>query len=126
MSFDPRIADTDKGMFVERFGAKSFDDMQKKDNEREPTLAAFEAGLGDLSKAYRHTGGTTDHLWRANGTDTTLAQRGEGKGDVEPWLDEQRPAYADVIVGAWLKMMEACMREEEWQRVRTWQGLHEK
>ncbi|GAB7355721.1 hypothetical protein MBLNU459_g6419t1 [Dothideomycetes sp. NU459] len=66
MPFDPRIADTVKTMFAKRFGANSFDEMQMKDDERESKLAAFEAALNELAKSYRHTGGTTDHLWRAN------------------------------------------------------------
>jgi len=122
MPFDARIVDTVKTMFAKRVGVASFDDMQLKEDERETKLVAFEAALGELSKAYRHTGGTTDHLWRVNGTEAALAQRGKQAENIGPWLDGGRPAYADVIVGAWLKMMEACMRENEWQRLRTWQG----
>ncbi|GAB7355720.1 hypothetical protein MBLNU459_g6419t2 [Dothideomycetes sp. NU459] len=90
MPFDPRIADTVKTMFAKRFGANSFDEMQMKDDERESKLAAFEAALNELAKSYRHTGGTTDHLWRANGTKAASAQRGKGEEDVGPWLDEAK------------------------------------
>ncbi|KAF2714534.1 hypothetical protein K504DRAFT_420418 [Pleomassaria siparia CBS 279.74] len=96
MPFDPRIAEAVQAIFAKRFGVKSLADMQLKDDEREPKLVALEAALGELAKAYRHT--------------------------VGPWLDGERPMYADVIVGAWLKMMEASMKGEEWQRVRKWQG----
>ena len=122
MPFDPQIADAIWEIFAKRFGVKSPDELAMKEEEREPTLVAFEAALGELSKAYRHTGGTTDHFLRATGTAAEMAQRGKSEQDVGPWLDGERPVYSDVIVGAWLKMMETSMRQEEWQRVRTWQG----
>ena len=38
------------------------------------------------------------------------------------FLDGNEPAYADFVVGAWLKMMEGGMGEEGWRRLRSWQG----
>ena len=123
MPWDPRIADTVKSIFAQRFGITSYEDLQLKGEAREQTLAALESALGELAKAYRHTGGTTDYVWRLTGTESALAQRPPpGREQTGPYLDGERPAYADCIVGAWLKMMEACMPPEEWARVRTWQG----
>lgn len=120
MPFDPRIADAVQAIFAKRLGVDSLPHMS--DDERESMLVAFEAALCELSKSYHHTGGTTDHLWRARGTDASMAQRGKVEEDVGPWLDGERPVYADVIVGAWLKMMEASLGKGEWERLRTWQG----
>ena len=125
MPIDPRIADKVNAIFARRFGVQSPEDMpQLKGEAREQMLAAFEATLGELSKAYRHTGGTTDWVWRATGTESTQAQRpppGREK-QVGPYLDGDQPCYSDCIVGAWLKFMEASLPPDEWARVRTWQG----
>lgn len=108
-------------IFAGRAKAMGVEVAPMSTSEREEKLAAFEAALGELAKAYRHTGGTTDYFWSATGTPAELAQRGK-EGVVGPWLEGDRPVYADVIVGAWLMFVSICMRKEEWERLRTWHG----
>lgn len=123
MPIDPRIEAEVQAIFARRAGAASWADLQLGAAQRESLLASFEAALGELAKAYRHTGGTTDYVWRARGTDEKQAQRApEGRAEGAPFLDGEAPVYADLIVGAWLKMMEASLPGEEWAQVRTWQG----
>ncbi|KAB8336784.1 hypothetical protein FH972_021093 [Carpinus fangiana] len=117
------ITDIAKEVFVQRHGAKSWDDMKFPDEDREGLFVSFEAALGELAKAYKHTGGTTDHVWRAGGTDKAQAQRPPpGQEEAGPFLDGDAPVYSDFIVGAWLKMSKASLRQEDWQRVSSWQG----
>ena len=47
-----------------------------------------------------------------------------------PFLLGTRASYADLIVGAWLRMMRVTLPESEWEEVRSWHGglfgrLHE-
>lgn len=127
MPFDPAVAEETEQMFAKRFNVQSLDDMKMTEEARSAMFIAFEAALGELAKAYRHTGGTTDYIWLQKGTAAESAQRGKEETEVGPWLDGDQPAYPDIIVGAWLKMMEASMRPEDWKRVRGWQnGLWER
>ncbi|CAK4033950.1 hypothetical protein FE78DRAFT_91527 [Lecanosticta acicola] len=119
MPFDLSVADKVKEIFAARAGSMSVN-MQLDDKQREGMLIEFEASLGELAKAYRHTGGTTDYFWRAGGTDEEQRQR--GRDEAGPWLDGDEPCYADFIVGAWLKMFEGSMRKEDWELVKSWQG----
>lgn len=119
MPFDPSVADKVKEIFASRAGAMAVD-LQIDDAKLEGMMVAFEASLGELAKAYRHTGGTTDYFWRQGGTDEKQKQR--GREQVGPWLDGDTPCYSDFIVGAWLKMFEASMTKQNWERVRGWQG----
>lgn len=122
MPFAPEVADKVKAMFAKRAGAMSVD-LSLGDEQREQMMQQYEASLGELAKAYRHTGGTTDYWWRAGGTADAQRQRPPpGREQGGPFLDGDEPCYSDFIVGAWLKMSEAAMKPEDWQRVRTWQG----
>lgn len=122
MPFDPSVAAAVGAMFAKR--AESMNVTMKLGSEqREQKMAEFEADLGELSKSYRHTGGTTDYFWRQGGTDKAQSQRAPPGREVGgPFLDGTEPVYADFIVCAWLKMFEAAMLEEDWKRVRSWQG----
>lgn len=123
MPFDPSLEDAVRNIFVQRTGVKSWDDLQLSSEQREKMFISFESALGELAKAYKHTGGTTDYLWRAGGTEQAQSQQPPpGREEARPFLDGDEPVYADFIVGAWLKMMEASMKSEDWQRVRAWQG----
>lgn len=124
MPFDPSVIEEVIAIFAKRAGTGGKDIQQEvSDEQREEMLVSFEAKLGELAKAYWHTGGTTDHIWRAGGTEKEQVQRPPpGRELPGPFLDGDEPAYPDFIVGAWLKMMEASMRPEEWQRMRSWQG----
>jgi glutathione S-transferase len=109
------------GIFAARFGLADLESMALSAEAREALFVAFENALGEFAKAYRHVGGTTDTVWRAGGTAAAQAQKG-GREEVGPWLDGDEPVYADLVVGAWLAMMARCMAEEDWERVRGWQG----
>lgn len=121
MPFDKRIADKVKDIFAKRFGLAGGKDLQMSDEDRERTLVQFENALGEFIKAYQHVGGTTDHFWSASGTAKEQAQT-PGRNEIGFWLDGEQPVYADLIVGAWLAMMEASMKPGDWQRLRSWQG----
>ncbi|KAM3423897.1 hypothetical protein BST61_g1292 [Cercospora zeina] len=118
MPFDPSVAAKVGEMFAKR-AAYIGKDMSVSEEQRQAMFIAFEAALGELSKAYRHEGGTTDYFWLPKGT--SLAQKQRGRV-AKPFLDGQDPVYADLIIGAWLKMFEASMPEEDWAQVRTWHG----
>lgn len=109
-------------IFVERAGSMATN-LQLTGEQREQKMISFEQDLGELAKAYRHTGGTTDYLWRAGGTDKAQSQHAPaGRNEAGPWLEDEGPTYADFIVGAWLKMFETSMTPETWARVRAFQG----
>lgn len=117
------ITDSAKAVFVQRAGVSKWEDLALEESKRPKMLEEFEAALGELAKAYHHTGGTTDHIWRSGGTDTKQKQRPPpGFEKAGPFLDGEKPVYADFIVGAWLGMMRASMRLEDWQRLSAWQG----
>jgi len=124
LPFDPDVKDQCYTMFAKRFGMKSADDMKLSDEARQGLLTTFEHSLGELAKAYKHTGGTTDYFWRGEGSAEAQRQRGPEDRRQAVFLDGDGPAYADFVVGAWLKMMEACLKDEEWERVRSWQSGH--
>ena len=88
---------------------------------REAMLVQLEAALAELAKAYKHMGGTTDWFWRPSGTAKAQSQR-PGREQSGTWLDGEQPVYADFVVGAWLKMLEAGLPAAEWQRVWSCQG----
>jgi hypothetical protein len=119
MPFDPAVQDEVNAIFASRAGAMNVD-TSFGDERRQAMMGSFEAALGELSKSYKHTGGTTDYFWLAQGTHEAQQQR--GREETGPFLDGEEPVYADFIVGAWLKMFEASMPEEDWKLVRTWQG----
>lgn len=122
MPFDPAFKDEIMGIFAKRFGLKSMDEMQMTSEQREKMFVSFEAALGELAKAYYHTGGTTDHTWNTFGTAKEQSQRPPpGREDAGLFLDGKEPVYADFIVGAWLKHMEASLAPEDWKRVSSWQ-----
>lgn len=74
MPFDPRVEDAVSAMFARRAAATP-PDLQFGNEQPEKMLVSFEAALGELAKAYRHTGGTTDYVWRAGGTEEAQSQR---------------------------------------------------
>lgn len=124
MPFDPAVMAAVGAIFAKRMPAiQAMANQQPQDQQGQASLASMEAALGELSKAYRHTGGTTDYFWRAGGTAKSQAQRPPpGKETAGPFLDGDQPAYADLIVAAWLKMFEISMPAADWQCVRGWHG----
>lgn len=123
MPFDPRSEAATKDIFVRRAGCKSWDDLVLSNEQREGLLVGLEAALGELAKTYKHTGGTTDWIWRAGGTDKAQSQQAPvGREEGAPFLDGSTPVYADFIVGAWLKMMQASLPPADWERIESWHG----
>ncbi len=121
MPFPPESLEKIMGMFARRAGLESLDDVAMSDETREATFVEFENALNWLAKAYKHVGGTTDHVWRSTGTAEAQAQR-PGRAKFGPYLDGGEPVYADIIVGAWLGNMAESMNPDDWKRVRPWHG----
>jgi glutathione S-transferase len=124
MPFDPAVLDAVQAMFVKRLPAiQAMAGQQSFSPQGDVSLESFQAALGELAKAYRHTGGTTDYFWRACGTAESQAQRPlPGRETAGPFLDGDEPVYADLVLAAWLKMFEISMPPEHWQLVRGWHG----
>lgn len=117
------ITDAAKAVFVQRTGVDKFEDLQMEPEKRSKLFEEFEAALGELAKAYNHTGGTTDYVWRPTGTDPAQKQRPPPElKQAGPFLDGDEPVYSDFIVGAWLSMMKASLGQEDWKRISSWQG----
>lgn len=119
MPFDEHTAEKIKDIFVKRAGVTAYEDLQLSGQDREKLFVQFERALGEFVKAYYHVGGTTDYFWSETGTAPAQAQT-RNREQIGPYLDGDTPVYADLIVGAWLAMMEVCMKPEDWQRVRRW------
>lgn len=97
--FDPATAETSKAEFVRRAGATCWEDFSLVGEAREKTKDSFRNMLGGLAKLFlRDTSG--------------------------PFILGTRASYADLMVGAWLRMMYATLPESEWEEVRSWhEGL---
>ncbi|KAL5356279.1 hypothetical protein BJX96DRAFT_104704 [Aspergillus floccosus] len=97
--FDPATVEASKAEFVRRAGMKSWDDFALVGEAREKVKESFRNTLGDLAKLF-------------------------AKDDSGPFLLGTKASYADMIVGAWLRMMHATLPESEWEEVRSWhQGI---
>lgn len=110
-----------KQLFCRRWGVDSFEQLKISNEERDKLMVSFERALGELIKAYRHVGGTTDSFIRPEGTgeaEKQISQRQDGW----LWLDGKEPVYADFIVGAWLSMCSSSMRPQDWEKLRSWQS----
>lgn len=92
LPFNPETEAQSKAEFARRFGAKSWDDLVVKDEDRKGILSKFQVALGDAVKYFKYADG--------------------------PFIGGQEPDYADIIVGGWLMMLSETM--PEWKEVRTW------
>ncbi|KAK2044730.1 hypothetical protein LZ31DRAFT_553885 [Colletotrichum somersetense] len=93
--FDPATEQAAKAEFVRRAGVSSFDDFALVGERREQTKASFRDTLGGLAKLFQS----------------------DSSG---PFLLGTKASYADLIVGAWLRMMRVTLPESEWEEVRSW------
>ncbi|UJR19253.1 hypothetical protein I4U23_022381 [Adineta vaga] len=95
--FDPATAEISKAEFVRRAGVTCWEDFALVGEEREKMKDSFRNMLGGLAKLFlRDTSG--------------------------PFLLGTRASYADLIVGAWLRMMRVTLPESEWEEVRSCHG----
>ena len=90
--FNPETAESTKQTWLDRFGAKSWDDYTVKGEARAKTLASFETALGDLAKIYKQTESV--------------------------FLEGESPCYADLIVGGWIGMVKETA--PEWKDIKAW------
>lgn len=97
MPFDPVTAEETKAEFVRRAGVSSWDDFTLTSEAREKLTESFRAMLGDLAKPF--------------------LQNTDG-----PFLLGQQASYADLIVGAWLRMAQVTLPKPEWEEARRWHG----
>ncbi|KAK1998909.1 hypothetical protein LX36DRAFT_14982 [Colletotrichum falcatum] len=93
--FDPATAEASKAEFVRRAGVSRFEDFALVGERRRQTMDSFRDALGGLAKLFRRDPGG-------------------------PFLLGDKASYADLIVGAWLRMMRATLPESEWEEVRSW------
>ncbi|KAI9374361.1 hypothetical protein BJX61DRAFT_532472 [Aspergillus egyptiacus] len=95
--FDPATAEASKAEFVRRAGVSRWEDFELVGEAREKVMDSFRNTLGGLAKLFlRDTSG--------------------------PFLLGTRASYADLIVGAWLRMFCVGLPESEWEEVRSWHG----
>ncbi|PKS11881.1 hypothetical protein jhhlp_001175 [Lomentospora prolificans] len=95
--FDPATAEASKAEFVRRAGVSCWEDFALVGEQREKVKDSLRDMLGGLGKLFlRDTSG--------------------------PFILGSRASYADLIVGAWLRMMRATLPESEWDEVRSWHG----
>lgn len=93
--FDPATAEASKAEFVRRAGVTRFEDFALVGEAREKTMESFRNMLGGLGKLFlRDTSG--------------------------PFLLGTRASYADMIIGAWLRMFHGTLPESDWEQVRSW------
>ncbi|EKG10026.1 Glutathione S-transferase [Macrophomina phaseolina MS6] len=95
--FDPATAEVSKAEFVRRAGVTCWEDFALVGEEREKIKASFRNTLGGLAELF-------------------------SRDSSGPFLLGTRASYADMIVGAWLRMMRATLPESEWEEVRSWHG----
>ncbi|KAJ5476245.1 glutathione S-transferase-like protein ustS [Penicillium sp. IBT 31633x] len=93
--FDPATVEATKAIFVQRAGVSRWEDFELVGEARQKTLDSFQEVLGDLGKLF---------LRDASG----------------PFLLGTKASYADLIVGAWLRMLSVTLPENEWEALRGW------
>ncbi|CAG8020553.1 unnamed protein product [Penicillium nalgiovense] len=94
-AFDHAAAEETKAEFVRRAGVSCWEDLAVTGEQREKLLGSFREMLGGLAKLFGRNG---------------------------PFLLGDRANYADLIVGAWLRMASKTLPAEEWKLVRDWHG----
>ncbi|KAL2126244.1 hypothetical protein VTI74DRAFT_1343 [Chaetomium olivicolor] len=95
MRWDPAYADGIKAEFVRRAGVRSWDDLGAFGEARETLKASLRDTIRDLALMFQQ----------------------DMSG---PFLLGNQPSYADLIVGAWLRMMSKTLPESEWEEVQAW------
>lgn len=95
MPLDPACEEYTKAEFIRRAGVTCWEDMALTGEVREQVIGSLRDTLGSLSKLFlRDTSG--------------------------PFLLGENANYADLIVGAWLRMLSRTLPESEWEQVKGW------
>ncbi|KAE8378017.1 hypothetical protein BDV26DRAFT_198927 [Aspergillus bertholletiae] len=97
MPFDPATAETSQAEFVRRAGVTGWDDFALVGEARQKVKDSFRETLGGLGQLF-------------------------ARDPSGPFLLGTRVSYADLIVGAWLRMMHATLPESEWEELAHWHG----
>ncbi|CEF78782.1 unnamed protein product [Fusarium graminearum] len=99
MPFNPATEEQTKAEFVRRAGVSGWDDFALSDEGRVKLLESLKNMLGDLAVLF-------------------------SRDNSGPFLLGSQVTYADIIVGAWLRMMHVTFPEDEWKQVISWhQGI---
>lgn len=93
--FDPATIEQSRAEFVRRAGVSSWDDFKLTGEAREKLIESFKNTLGHLAKLFL-------------------------ENDDGPFLLGQQASYADLIVGAWLRMAHVTLPKQEWEELRRW------
>lgn len=95
--FDPATEEISKAEFARRVGVSSWDDFTLAGEARRKVMDSFRDTLGGLAKVFlKDTSG--------------------------PFILGTRASYADIIVGGWLRLMQATLPSSEWEELRNWHG----
>ncbi|KAG9698034.1 hypothetical protein KCU95_g2923, partial [Aureobasidium melanogenum] len=86
-----------KQVFVERAGVDSFDAFAFVGEPRKQMMLSFERKLEGLANIFR-------------------------RDDSGPFVLGAKASYADLIVGAWLRMASRTLESTEWQALKGWHG----
>lgn len=95
MRWDPAFEYEIRAEFLRRTGMKSWDEIAIEGEARDKLKGSLRDALRDLA---------------------VMLQR-DATG---PFMLGSQPSYADIIVGAWLRMMSKTLPEGEWEEVQTW------
>ncbi|KAJ4251362.1 hypothetical protein NW762_011343 [Fusarium torreyae] len=93
--FDPATEDISRPAFAKRAGVTRWEDLALVGEKREKLMDSFRDMLGYLGKLFTR--------------DTT-----------GPFLLGTKVSYADMMVGAWLRMMHVTLPQSEWDQVTSW------
>ncbi|KAH9898515.1 hypothetical protein C8Q73DRAFT_404742 [Cubamyces lactineus] len=97
LPFDPETEEASRAIFIQRASVQRWEDLILVGEAREKMKESFREALGGLAKLFlRDTSG--------------------------PFLLGTKASYADLIVGAWLRMMQVTLPKSEWEELRGWEG----
>lgn len=97
MKWDEDVADKVKEEFLKRVGKKNWDEMGVYGEERVKLMESLKGTIKELAGM--------------------LERDGEG-----PFLMGKQPSYADILIGAWLRMFNKTLPREEWDQLEGWYG----
>jgi len=95
--FDPATAEVSKAEFVKRAGFTCWEDFTLVGEAREKMLASLQEYLGGLAGLFQ-------------------------RDETGPFLLGSKVSYADMMVGAWLRMFFKTVPTKEWEAIRSWHG----